>query len=178
MSGMKIRPYFKRGTFTPHTQRVKIHPNLLHRTTFTVHSVHLGWKFTRDFYIVQLSQFAPLVKIHPRLLHRTTFTVHSIHLGWKFTRDFYIVQLSQFAPWVKIHPRLLHRTTFTVCTLGENSPMTFTQWNCHSVYCGWGFTHGFNTVKFYRVHFVAIFLNYYFTNILDFLSTCAEKKSW
>ena len=80
--------------------------------------------------------------------------------------------------WVKKLPILLRRNFYTTRTVGEHSPVTFTQWNIRGVHRGWKFAHDFNFVIFSRSDFVAIYQNYHFTNILDFLSTRGEKKYW
>ena len=75
-------------------------------------------------------------------------------------------------------PILSKRNFYTTFTMGENSLMIFTRWNCHGVHREWKFIHDFNKVNCRSVDFVAICQNCYFTNILDFSSIHGEKKYW
>ena len=75
---------------------------------------------------------------------------------------------------------LLKGEIYTAYTVGEDPPMTFTQWNCRGLRRGWKFTHDFlcesmgefspATNSTQKSDIVGIFQNNYFTNMHDFSS--------
>ena len=66
----------------------------------------------------------------------------------------------------------LNRSFYTMYTAVEISPMV--KLSC--LHHGWKFIHNFYIVNLSHCCYVAIFQNYYFTNILYSLSTCGERN--
>ena len=91
---------------------------------------------------------------------------------------------------------ICHLKTFFLFVVCENSPLLFMR-NFHTT-CGWKFSRKFHIVELFLVYTIVkihpdfnivklwqcwlcgnfFFLYFYFTNILDFLSTCGKKKYW